>query len=213
MESTNLEQLVNHAGMALDLQLFAEPAAGDKEGGKPEGGQQDTGATVSEIDYEKLASVIEGKKSVAEDTVLKNYFKQQGLSQEEMKAAIATYKQQKAESEPDANVLQQDLQQQSQLLVQSKLENAAILEAMGLGLDQKTIPYVIKMADLSNAIVDGKVDNEAVNKAVSKVLEDIPQLKPEQQMSSGFRIGAGDSDEKSKENQQDQLAKIFGNAR
>ena len=84
---------------------------------------------------------------------------------------------------------------------------------MGLGLDQKTIPYVIKMADLSNAAVDGKVDNEEVNKAISKVLEDIPQLKPEQQTSSGLRIGAGNSLDKPKEDQQDQLAKIFGNAR
>lgn len=213
MIQTGLEQLVNHAGMALDLQLFGEPAAGGEEEGKKGDKQSGAANTVPEIDYEKLASVIEGKKSVAEDTVLKNYFKQQGLSQEEMKAAIATYKQQKAESEPDANALQQDLQQQSQLLTKSQIENVAILEAMGLGLDQKTIPYVIKMADLSNVVVDGKVDNEAVNKAVSKVLEDIPQLKPEQQTSGGFRIGAGDSGDKSKENQQDQLAKIFGNAR
>ena len=212
MKSTNLEQLVNHAGMALDLQLFAEPAAGS-EGDKQEDEQSGATSTAPEIDYEKLASVIEGKKSVAEDTVLKNYFKQQGLSQEEMKAAIATYKQQKAESEPDANVLQQNLQQQSKLLVQSQIENVAILEAMGLGLDQKTIPYVIKMADLSNAVVDGKVDNEEVNKAISKVLEDIPQLKPEQQTSSGLRIGAGSSLDKPKEDQHDQLAKIFGNAR
>lgn len=212
MKSTGLEQLVNHASMALDLQLFAEPAAGS-EGDKQEDKQSGATSTAPEIDYEKLASVIEGKKSVAEDTVLKNYFKQQGLSQDEMKAAIATYKQQKAESEPDANVLQQNLQQQSKLLVQSQIENVAILEAMGLGLDQKTIPYVIKMADLSNAVVDGKVDNEAVNKAISKVLEDIPQLKPEQQTSSGLRIGAGNSLDKPKEDQQDQLAKIFGNAR
>ena len=31
------------------------------------------------FDYDKLASLINGKQSVAEDTVLKSYFKEQGL--------------------------------------------------------------------------------------------------------------------------------------
>lgn len=49
-----------------------------------------------EIDYEKLAGLINGKQSVAEDTVLKSYFKQKGLSADEMEQAIATFKEQKA---------------------------------------------------------------------------------------------------------------------
>ena len=37
------------------------------------------------FDYDKLASLITGKQSVTEDTVLKSYFKEQGLSADEMK--------------------------------------------------------------------------------------------------------------------------------
>ena len=46
--------------------------------------------TAPEFDYEKLASIITGKQSVTEDTVLKNYFKQQGLSKEEIETAISS---------------------------------------------------------------------------------------------------------------------------
>lgn len=37
------------------------------------------------FDYDKLANLINGKQSVTEDTVLKSYFKEQGLSADEMK--------------------------------------------------------------------------------------------------------------------------------
>ena len=53
------------------------------------------------FDYEKLASLITGKQTVAEDTVLKSYFKQQGLSEDEMKQAISSFKEQKAKNTPD----------------------------------------------------------------------------------------------------------------
>ena len=69
--------------LPMNLQLFADPEpSGQNTGGQsepngapaPSTGQQEPPKT-PEIDYEKLASVIEGKKAVAEDTVLKNYFK------------------------------------------------------------------------------------------------------------------------------------------
>lgn len=53
------------------------------------------------FDYDKLASLITGKQSVTEDTVLKSYFKEQGLSADEMKEAIGAFKKQKAENTPD----------------------------------------------------------------------------------------------------------------
>lgn len=53
------------------------------------------------FDYDKLASLITGKQSVTEDTVLKSYFKEQGLSADEMKQAIGAFKEQKAKNTPD----------------------------------------------------------------------------------------------------------------
>ena len=58
----------------------AEPPAGDPAGGASGQNQQESGqnAASPSFDYEKLAGIIQGKQNVAEDTVLKNYFKQQG---------------------------------------------------------------------------------------------------------------------------------------
>lgn len=85
--------------LPFNLQFFAE-SAGDAgaDTGAGEGTKQQTGQQTQpfEFDYEKLASIVNGKQSVTEDTVLKNYFKQQGLSQEEATQAMQQFKEQKA---------------------------------------------------------------------------------------------------------------------
>ena len=88
--------------LPMNLQLFAEPAGG--AGGEGVGGAQtqQQGAQASQqaaspiIDYAKIQQMLEGTLAAKEDTALKAYFKQQGLSQEEVEQAIAAFKQQKA---------------------------------------------------------------------------------------------------------------------
>lgn len=181
----------------MNLQFFAEPAdgAGDNGGNggaqNPLANQQNQTPT---FDYEKLAGIIAGKQSVAEDTVLKNYFKQQGLSEDDMKQAISAFKQQKAESQPDVNAMQQQLNVAMQQAQQAVIEKEAYLLSGELGIDLKTMPYLMKMADLSAVTTaDGKVDQDKLKEALNKVLEAVPQLKPQADtQQNGFRtIGAG----------------------
>ena len=185
--------------LPMHLQLFAEPPAGNAGTGE----QGDTGAASAqqteppktpEIDYEKLASVIEGKKAVVEDTVLKNYFKKQGLSREEMENAIGAYKKQKQESEPNPDALQAQVVQAQQLAVFSEIEKEGVLLGVEMGLDVKTIPYVMKLADTSAVVAEGKVDADKLKEAINKVLEDVPALKSgkKEEQSHGFvQVGAG----------------------
>ncbi len=106
--------------MRMRLQFFAAPDGGGAgEGGSPSNGQpsnsqQNGNQQAQSFDYDKLASIIAGKQSVTEDTVLKNYFKQQGLSQEEMNQAIAGFKEQKAKNTPDVAGMQTQLTQSQQ---------------------------------------------------------------------------------------------------
>lgn len=188
----------------MNLQFFAEPAGGQQQGGTNGSsgsaaggdgggtGQQSGTAAGPQFDYEKLASLIAGKTSVTEDTVLKSYFKQQGLSQEEMAQAIQTFKNQKAANQPDVGALQSQAAQAQAQAKQAQIENAAILAAVGLGIDAKTIPYLIKMTDLSQAVgQDGKVNTETVTNALKKTLEDVPGLKPQAAGQNGFiQVGA-----------------------
>lgn len=148
--------------------------------------------TVPEFDYEKLAQLVAGKQTVTEESVLKGYFKQQGLSKEQMDQAIAAFKQQQAASQPDVAAIQQQATQAQALAQQAMIEKEATLTAIGLGIDAKTIPYVLKMADLSQVMgKDGKINVEMLKTALNKVLEDIPALKPQAAGATGFvQVGA-----------------------
>lgn len=183
----------------MKLQIFAEPPQPPEQNPAnppqaPEGQQAPT------FDYDKLANLIAGKQSVTEESVLKGYFKQQGLSKEQMDQAIAAFKQQQADKQPDVAGMQNQITEtqnqltQAQAAVQkAQIESAATMTAVSLGIQAKTIPYVLKMADFSQAIgQDGKVSEEALTAAINKVLEDIPALKPQADTKSGFmQIGTG----------------------
>lgn len=179
-------------------------------GGNPPAGQ---GAPAAQaFDYEKLASLIQGKQTVAEDTVLKNYFKQQGLSQEEATQAISAFKAQKQAQTPDVAALQQQATAAQQAALAAQIERDAFLLCGELGVDIKTMPYIIKMADTKDVIADGKIDAEKLKAALNKVLEDVPQLKGQSaaEGSSGFKFGASGSGQGGAPATDDQLKAAFG---
>ena len=132
----------------------------------------------AQIDYEKLASIVSGKQTATEDSVLKGYFKQQGLSGDEMQQAIATFKEQKVKNTPDVSKLQNDVTAERSARLQAVVNQNATLEAIKQGIDVKSIPYLLKMADFSAVTDDkGNINAEKLTEAVKKVLEDIPALK------------------------------------
>lgn len=183
--------------LPMDLQFFAEAGTGDGGAAGTGDGQQTQQAgaqppTAPQIDYNKIKTMLEGTLSAKEDTALKAYFKQQGLSEDEMKQAIAAFKEQKAAQQPDVNALQTQAAQAQAAAQQAQVQAAATMAAVGLGIDAKTIPYVLKMADLSQVMGrDGKVNEEAMKVALNKVLEDVPALKPAPAGQTGFvQIGA-----------------------
>jgi hypothetical protein len=172
--------------------------------------------TAPAFDYEKLASIIQGKQTVTEDTVLKSYFKQQGLSQEEATQAINQFKTQKAQNTPDVAALQTQVAQAQAQARQYQIENAAQLAALELGIDVKGIPFLLKAADLSGAVgQDGTINADAVKEALNKVLEAFPGIKPaaaNTQAGTGFvQVGASGGAGQSKQvDQQELLNNLFG---
>lgn len=103
----------------------SQGAGSGSQGGAAGQGQPGAGdGTGIQFDYEKLAGLIAGKTSVTEDTVLKSYFKQQGLSQEEMAQAIQAFKAQKAANQPDVGALQSQAAQAQKAAQEAQLEKA-----------------------------------------------------------------------------------------
>lgn len=191
----------------LKLQFFA----GEGEGAGGGEGTQQQQVQTPQFDYQKLADLITGKQSVTEDTVLKSYFKQQGLSQEEMNQAITSFKQQKAANQPDVGALQTQAKEAQRQAQQAVIERDAYLLSAELGVDLKTMPYLLKMADLAEVVgEDGKVVQDKLKEALNKVLEALPQLKQQQQqVQSGFKIGAAGG-EQTQSSVDEQLDRIFG---
>ena len=202
----------------MKLQLFAESSStggGSAQQNGNEGGQN-TATSAPQIDYDKIASIINGKQTATEETVLKSYFKEQGLSGEEMKQAITSFKEQKAKNTPDPVALKNQLDAANSLLITERINNQATLQAMTLGIDAKSIPYIIKMADMSSVTDEkGEIVEENVKKAIEKVLEDIPALKGNvsssegEKQKSGFQIGGTVGNNKENESE-DILRDIFG---
>lgn len=206
--------------LPLNLQLFAEPAPSNGSGTGQQGNPQTTPpqptqqAGQPEIDYARIQQMLDGTLAAKEDTALKAYFKQQGLSQQEAEQAMAAFKQQKAANQPDIHAMQTQITQSQEAFQKAKIENAAILEAVALGVDAKTIPYLIKMADTSQVMgQDGKINQETLKNALNKVLEDVPGLKPSSTGSTGFVQVGTQAGETQQTTTDDQLAAAFGNTK
>lgn len=187
--------------------FFHNADTGTGSAGGQDTSSQTQPASTPEIDYDKIASIVEGKQKVAEDTVLKNYFKQQGLSGEEMAQAISSFKSQKASAQPDVNALQEELREAQTQALQTRIESNLQLAAIKQGVGSNVLPYVLKLADQTNLTLDSKSEDfEAV---IAKVLEDVPAFKPESTTSTGFtQVGSTGTAKQSTTN--DELLRAFG---
>lgn len=199
----------------MNLQMYAEPAPtpapNPAPNPTPTPSPNPTPAPV-EIDYDKLAQLISGKQAATEDSLLKGYFKQQGLSQQEVEQAIATFKAEKAKNQPDVGALQTQVTQARAAAQRAQVQAAATMEAVSLGIDAKSLPYILKLADFSGVVgEDGNINNETVNNALKKVLEDVPALKPQAAGGTGFVQVGNPGGSPTPQSQEEQLAAIFGN--
>lgn len=156
------------------------------------------------IDYNKIQEMIDGRNAKTEDSVLKSYFQKQGLSAEEMESAINTFKVQKANQANAQNKEFSDIQASLQKVEAEnqrlKIEKKAYDFIDDLNIDNKTMPYLLKMADLSECIgKDGKIIEDSLKNALEKVVNDIPGLKKQTQGITGITVGA-DSNNNSNSN-------------
>jgi len=186
----------NQKLMPLNIQFFAD------EGGTTPVVATGTTATPQNtnqgaaIDYDKIQGMIDSRNQRNEDSILKSYFQKQGLSEDEMNQAISTFKTQRDENNKQQAVDNQNLQNQlneSNLKYQKlQIESEAFKQAIDLEVDNKTIPYLIKLADFNGCLDDkGVIAPDKVKEALNKVLTDVPSLKASDNTSTaGVTVGA-----------------------
>lgn len=187
--------------LPINLQFFAEggDGNGDQNAGSNNNGQagqqggQNNQQTAG-VDYDRLQEMINTATAKKENAVIKDYFMQQGLSENELHQAITAFKQskeQQANAQQNANAsLQNEVAAAQKDAEQARIELAATQVAITLGIEAKTVPYVLKMADFSKAKgTDGKISEDNVKAALEQVLKDVPALKPAKDSNGGFQIG------------------------
>ena len=159
--------------------------------------------------FEKLDSIIDNKSN----GVAKSALRDNGFEDEEIKNILKQWRDNKQTKSQENTTKINDLTTQvgtlQNQLITEKVNNQAFLCGLDLGLDAKTIPYVVKLADLSKA-TDGKgeISVENIKTAMSKVLDDVPSFKPSN--NNGFMKVGADTSNNSNNAQEDVLANIFG---
>ena len=166
------------------------------------------------VDYDKIQAMIDKGTTQKENAILKSYFEQQGMSEDDVKSAISDWKSRKqtqAQAQADSfNKLQESNKALQERLTQELLNKQAFSDCLDLGIDKNTIPHVIKCADFTDAINEnGEVNAEKVRASVEQVLKDVPAFKSSANEKQGFKVGiSGEQDDVTE--QENVLRKAFG---
>ena len=149
--------------LLMVLQLFDEGGDGGIGAGSGDGGQGgNTGATYS---YEQAEEIANARASKAERAALANYFRNQGMTEAEITAAISDYKTKQKANQPDVSAIEQE--RDSYKAEAEQLKNEKILSAKGVRAED--LDYVMFKVQ---KMVDDKTDFQ---KATEKFLKENPR--------------------------------------
>ena len=152
-------------------------------------------AVAPEIDYGKIEAMINKGSQQKENAILKSYFEQQGMTEEEVKGAVAEYRANKQKQAQEQKNAYADMQRENESLKAQILQNSINAKATDIGLDmgvdKNAVAYLIKMADLSKAVNEkNEISEEAIKNALEEVLKNVPALKASVNSNTGFKVGA-----------------------
>jgi hypothetical protein len=204
------------------LDTANEEATAEQAGGD---GNQEAGGNIKQIDMAEAERIATEREERATRGALTSYFKQQGLSEEEVKQALEAYKARQAETKAAARNDLTQLQAQYDALEKEKqaimvqanqrlVRSEAMMQALSMQIRPDRVEHVIRLADLSAIGLDeqGQPDQAAISAALEQVVSTIPEFKAssgaDEEGKPGFKIGASDQQQPGTS---EQIAKIFGN--
>lgn len=178
----------------------------------PQGGQS---AQQGNTDYSALFEKLDAILDKRSDGIARSALKDNGIAEEEAREIVNAYRQQKAgaarQQSQTLSALQQENQQLKARMLQSQLNAEAMEQAGKLNVAPETVPYLIRLADLSGAVDDkGAINKETVAAALGQVLEDIPALKKQTGQSRGFVPIGGDGTDQQTAQQEARMRSFFG---
>jgi hypothetical protein len=148
----------------FDLQLFEDGGGSGSEGNQGNNaGDEGNKGTYS---FEQAEEIANARAHRAEQAALKSYFQQQGMTEDEVKAALADYKTNKEKQKPNLSAIEQERDNALKELEQVK--NSNLLRDKGVKPDD--LDYVLFKV---GKLVDDKTD---FTKAAEKFLKDNPRF-------------------------------------
>lgn len=189
----------------FNLQLFDDGGQGGSGGaqdgtaGTGNGGQagnagNNGNGSGGSFSFEQAEEIANARAQRAEKAALASYFKQQGMSEEEVSQAIAAYKAQQAASKPDASKITKE--RDDALAELAALKNSNVLRSKGVR--EEDLDYVMFKIDALMKEED-KLD---FDKAAAKYLKDNPRFTASGGGSYRVRTGTDSSGQGNSSGQQ-----------
>ena len=172
----------------MNLQLFEDGAGAGADGGQGNntgsgnGGQGNAGGQAT-FSFEQAEEIANARAHRAEQSALRSYFQQQGMTEEQVRQALNDYRERQKANQPNTEKLQQE--RDDALAKVAQMENEKLLTSKGVRVDD--LDYV--MFNVSR-MVDEKT---AFDKAAEKFLKENPRFtgKPYRVMSTSTQAGDG----------------------
>lgn len=158
----------------FNLQLFADggesgagaAGAGAGTAGNGNGSQGNAGNATATYSYEQAEQIAQARADRAEKAALADFFKRQGMSEDEVTAALADFKAKKAAQQPNVSAMER---QRDEALAQvEEMKNTNYLRDRGVKADD--LDYVLFKVGKQ---VDGKTD---FKKAADAFLKENPRF-------------------------------------
>lgn len=143
------------------------------------------------IDYIKLEEIVNKGINQKENSILKSYFQQQGLNEDEMKEAISSYKNSRKQEEEknakDYETLSMNYNELEKTLLKEKTNFAISLNLFRRGLDETQAQYIGKLISTNDILVDGKIDDTKLNESIENIFKAFPGLNPQKKENENLK--------------------------
>jgi hypothetical protein len=181
-------------------------------------GANNTGSnnnTNSNIDYGKLEEIINKGINQKENSILKSYFQQQGLNEDEMKEAITNFKNSRKSEEEKNNKdfenLNNNYSNLQKQFNQERLSNALTLSLMKKGLSENQIPFISKMVEVEGILNDkNEINQDKLNENIENVFKAFPNLIEKEDKKQFIQVGTSNNNSQYEESSDALLRKAFG---
>lgn len=171
----------------MNLQLFEDgggAGSGGQGGNAGNGGGGHTGNTGATYSYEQAEEIANARADRAERAALANYFRSQGMTEEEITTAINDFKAKRQANQPNVSAIEKERDTYKTQVEQ--MQNEKILTGKGVRADD--LDYVMFKV---NQLIDDKTD---FKKAAEKFLKENPRFTGQTyRVSTGTQSRGNDS--------------------